>query len=211
MFIRKILNYILSKRKYYIFAKHATLKGHNYIFGRASSISITDGSSKDDIIIGDNVWIYGAVNSQNKGRIQIGNNVNIGYNSSLLAVDNIFIDDFTTVSYNVVITDNNNHPISPAFRQYMRTTPVNDDSRRWKHSSHDPIIIGKNCWIGQNSRIHKGVVLGDNCIVAANAVVTKGAPANCILAGNPARIVKTDIDKVEAPDTCVGYNEYIRR
>ena len=211
MCIRKILNYILSKRKHYIFAKHATLQGRNYIFGRASSISITDGSSKDDIIIEDNVWVYGAVNSQNKGRIHIGNYVNIGYNSSLLAVDNILIDDFTTVSYNVVITDNNNHPINPSFRQYMRTTPANDDSRRWKHSSHAPIIIGKNCWIGQNSRIHKGVVLGDNCIVAANSVVTKGAPANCILAGNPARIVKTDIDKVEAPDTCVGYNEYINR
>lgn len=53
-------------------------------------------------------------------------------------------------------------------------------------------------------------MIGDNCIVAANSVVTKSAPANCIIAGNPARIVKTDIDKVEAPATCEGYNDYVR-
>lgn len=211
MLLRKFIGRLHSFRKYRFFKKNAILIGTSYVFGRASSVSTTDGSTKEDITIGDNVCIYGAVNSQNRGKIQIGNNVYLGYNSSLLAVESISIGDFTTISYNVVITDNNNHPLSPSFRHYMRTRPVTDDSNRWRHSDHKPVIIGNNCWIGQNSRIQKGVVLGDNCIVAANAVVTKSAPANCILAGNPAKIVKTDIDKIEPPTTCLGYNEYVNR
>lgn len=211
MCLRKFINFISTIRKVNLFKKNATLLGKNYLLGRSSFVSIKDGSVKDDIIIDDNIKIHGAINSQNNGKIYIGKFVNIGYNSCLLAVDNIYIGDYTTISYNVVITDNNNHPINPSFRKYMSMMPADDDSTKWKHSAHAPVVIGKNCWIGQNSRIHKGVVLGDNCIVAANAVVTKSAPANCILAGNPARIVKTDIDQVEAPTTCEGYNEYVKQ
>ena len=211
MCLRKFINFISTIRKVNLFKKNATLLGKNYLFGRSSFVSIKDGSVKDDIIIDDNIKIHGAINSQNNGKIYIGKFVNIGYNSCLLAVDNIYIGDYTTISYNVVITDNNNHPINPSFRKYMSMMPADDDSTKWKHSAHATVVIGKNCWIGQNSRIHKGVVLGDNCIVAANAVVTKSAPANCILAGNPARIVKTDIDQVEAPTTCEGYNEYVKQ
>lgn len=211
MLLRKFIDKLHSYRKYKLFKKNAILLGKSYIFGRASFISITDGSTKDDITIGDNVWIYGAINSQNRGKIQIGEYVNIGYNSSLLCVDRIVIGDYTTISYNVVITDNNNHPINPDFRHYMRMRSATDDSKKWRHSDHKPVIIGRNCWIGQNSRIQKGVEIGDNCIVAANAVVTKSAPANCILAGNPAKIVKTDIDKIEPPTTCLGYNEYVNK
>ena len=65
-----------------------------------------------------------------------------------------------------------------------------DESRYWKHSAHAPVIIGENCWIGRNVSIMKGVTIGDNCVIAANSVVTKSIPANCIAAGNPAKVVK---------------------
>jgi len=55
-----------------------------------------------------------------------------------------------------------------------------------------PIIIGDNCLFSTGCVILPGVELGDNTIVAANAVVTKSFPeGNCILAGVPAKIVKT--------------------
>ena len=76
----------------------------------------------------------------------------------------------------------------------MRLTPVGHDMRMWKHSANAPIIIGENCWIGTSVRICKGVTIGDNSIVAACSVVTKDVPANCVVAGNPAKIVKTGID-----------------
>jgi acetyltransferase-like isoleucine patch superfamily enzyme len=66
--------------------------------------------------------------------------------------------------------------------------------RSWIYSMSKPIKIGSNCWLGEYSRICKGVTIGDNSIVAASAVVTKDVPPNSIAAGNPAQIVKRDID-----------------
>lgn len=210
MSMGKLFNKILAIRKKCQFNKKATLLGEDYLFGRGGYVSLMDGSTKNDVILEDHVWVYGALQSQNHGKIHMSQYSKLGVNCKILAVDSVLVGEYTAIADNVIISDNNNHPVNPSFRRYMRTTPEGDDSRMWKHAAHAPIIIGKNCWIGQNSRIQKGVVLGDNCIVAANSVVTKGAPANCILAGNPAKVVKTNIDQVEAPTSCEGYNEYSR-
>jgi NDP-sugar pyrophosphorylase family protein len=53
-----------------------------------------------------------------------------------------------------------------------------------------PIRIGNNVWIGDHALVLKGVTIGDNSIVGAGAVVTRDVPANVVVAGNPARIVK---------------------
>ena len=57
-----------------------------------------------------------------------------------------------------------------------------------------PVIIGNNVWIGYRAMILKGVTIGDNSIIAANAVVTKDVPANCIVAGNPAKIIRSEVN-----------------
>lgn len=54
-------------------------------------------------------------------------------------------------------------------------------------------FIGENCLIGIGAMIMPGVKIGDQVIVGAGAVVTKDVPSNCIVAGNPAKIIKTDI------------------
>ena len=54
----------------------------------------------------------------------------------------------------------------------------------------EPVIIGKNCFIGCNALIFKGVVLGDNCVVGAGSVVTGQFEDNCVIAGNPARVIR---------------------
>lgn len=67
-------------------------------------------------------------------------------------------------------------------------------SHDYIRSIHDvKTVIGKNCLIGANSFIMPGITIGDHSIVGAMAVVTKDVPPNCMVAGNPARVVKTGI------------------
>ena len=54
--------------------------------------------------------------------------------------------------------------------------------------------IGANCFIGGRSLILPGVEIGDHCVVGAGAVVTKSVPPRSLVAGNPARVLKSDID-----------------
>jgi len=53
--------------------------------------------------------------------------------------------------------------------------------------------IGRNCFIGGRSLILPGITIGDNAIVGAGSVVTRDVPSNTIVAGNPARVIRTDI------------------
>lgn len=55
------------------------------------------------------------------------------------------------------------------------------------------VNIGNNCVIGINSVILPGVVIGDNVVVGACSVVTKDVPSGSIVAGNPAKVIKTGI------------------
>jgi acetyltransferase-like isoleucine patch superfamily enzyme len=68
-------------------------------------------------------------------------------------------------------------------------------------ANHDPkdrskfimadITIGRNCWLGSGVTVLSGVTLGDNVTVGANSVVTKSFSSNCVIAGCPAKIIKT--------------------
>lgn len=54
-----------------------------------------------------------------------------------------------------------------------------------------PVKIGKNVWVGAHATILPGVMVGDNAVIAAGAVVTKDVPANAVVAGVPAKVIKT--------------------
>jgi acetyltransferase-like isoleucine patch superfamily enzyme len=54
--------------------------------------------------------------------------------------------------------------------------------------------IGRRCFIGARSIILPGITVGDECIVAAGAVVTKDVPPRCVVAGNPAEIIRREIE-----------------
>ena len=64
-----------------------------------------------------------------------------------------------------------------------------DHCRGLKADTH----IGENCVIGVRSLIMPGVSIGNSCIIAACSVVTKNTPPHCVVAGNPAKIIKTGV------------------
>lgn len=159
----------------------------------SARISFTNSKS---ITIGNNSRVYGNLRTVGSGKIQIGQHSQVGHYSRIGSVTSITIGNNTAVADHVIIIDNNNHPVNPIDRHYMQMTPSGSIERSWVNSDSAPIIIGNDCWIGQYSRICKGVTIGDGAVVAANSVVTKDVPPNSIAAGNPAKIVKTNIDEL---------------
>lgn len=183
------------KIRQFIHRKHIkslfTALGTRYNIMPESLIQLIDGSSARDIEFGDYVTLYGTIQSQSGGKVRLGDYTRLGKGSTIRALECVSIGSYTAIADNVVISDNGNHPIDPVFRRKMKEDALDGDMRLWKHSEHAPIVIGENVWICEGARINRGVCIGDNAIVAAGAIVTKDVPANTIVAGIPAKVIKS--------------------
>lgn len=190
--IIRLLNFLTL----YKYRHRITVIGKGNPIYYTARIILKQGALPSRMIIDGKARIYGTISACAQGSITIGAYTALGAGSRIDCVNSVSIGPLTAISTNVVISDNNSHPIKPADRKKMMITPAGSVMRSWMYSDSKPIIIGENCWIGENARVCKGVRIGEGSIVAANAVVTKDVPANSIAAGNPAKIVKTGIDLV---------------
>lgn len=112
------------------------------------------------------------------GKLTLGHNSYM--NESLIQCANsITIGDDCAIAGDVLIQDTDFHPIL-------------DENGKEKPVSK-PIVIGNKVWICAKATILKGVTIGDGAIVAAGAVVTKDVPARCVVAGNPAKVVRENV------------------
>ena len=198
--IKKIIKGLLNIRAKYYIRKRATLRGSGHLFYHTARISLRGGATKENIILDSHCWPLGIISVEKPGKVIMHPYTKIDGTTQILCVNRVEIGAYTRIAHNTTICDNNNHPVSPAFRKKMAQSSMTHKSRLWIYSDSAPIVIGENCWIGSNARICKGVTIGDNSVVAANSVVTKDVPPNCIVAGNPAKVVKTDIDKLPSPE-----------
>lgn len=110
-------------------------------------------------------------------RVKIGNHVSVMYNFVCMSRGGVIIEDDVSIAANTQILTNNH------------------DEKQHRILLCKPVVIKKNAWIGAGVTILPGVTIGENAIVGAAAVVTKDVPANTIVVGNPARIVrKVELD-----------------
>lgn len=113
--------------------------------------------------------------------IKIGNNVSFGNDCHIGCINEIIISDGVLLGSHVLINDHSHGKTDfissqrPADRELV---------------SKGPIHIAKNVWICDGVCVLPSVSIGENAIIGANAVVTKDVPANCVAAGNPAKVIK---------------------
>ncbi len=110
------------------------------------------------------------------GRISIGSYSIINPGVRISSADAIEIGQSCMLAMNCYLSDADWHDIH---------------HRIYAPGAHKPIKLGNNVWIGDSALVCKGVTIGDNSIVGAWSVVTKDVPANVIVAGNPARVVRS--------------------
>ena len=125
------------------------------------------------------------ITAKGNGSVEIGDDVGMS-GVTIYARESIKIGAKCLIGANSKILDNDFHPVDADTR---RETPG-------QHIPSKPVVIGENVFIGCNALILKGTVLGDNCVVGAGAVVSGKFEDNCIIAGNPAKVIK----KIEVKD-----------
>lgn len=111
--------------------------------------------------------------------IRIGRNVFINQNCTFYDLGGLDIHDDVMVGPNVNIITSS-HALAPSQRRNI--------------TIGKPIVIEKNVWIAAGATLIGGVTIGKNSVVAAGAVVTKDVPANSLVGGNPARIIRSISD-----------------
>lgn len=118
-------------------------------------------SSPSKLIIGNNVWIGKNVSLYAESGISIGNNIMIAKDVSIISSNHIFSD--------------------------VSKSTGNQGMKIEKQS----IVLEDNVWIGEKAIILKSVKISEGAVIGAGSVVTKDVPPYAVVAGNPAKVIKT--------------------
>lgn len=110
--------------------------------------------------------------------LTLGNSSFMNHGGRLYCAQSITIGDNTFIGFDVEIRDTDHHTLVGS----QKTAPI---------------YIGNHVWIGSKAIILKGVTIGDNAVIAAGSVVTKDVPQNCLVGGNPAKVIREQIDWVK--------------
>lgn len=183
-YIKKIPNY--SFYKIYTMLK-ALLHGclQRYKFKKCGKYLRTHGrvlvsTDNGKVILGDYVQMHHGIRFNVFGingrpaSVKIGDFVSIGERTEIRCTKEIVIGDHSLIAWDVEIMDTDFHKI--------------DNKIMCK-----PVHIGDNVWIGCRSIILKGVTIGEGSVVACGSIITKDVPPHCLVAGNPAKIIRTNI------------------
>ena len=122
----------------------------------------------------------------------------ISGNKDLLTIGERFSCGDVSIMVNAEVTIGHDVMIASGTRIITSTHDYNNNPM-WKHRVDRPIKIGNNVWIGAGVIILPGVIIGDYVVIGAGSVVTKHIPDRCVVAGNPAKLIKKlDINKFDS-------------
>ncbi|WP_028351362.1 acyltransferase [Bradyrhizobium murdochi] len=123
------------------------------------------------------------------GKIQIGSRTFIG-RSHLICYRSLSIGDDVIMSWGITIVDHDSHSVD----WIDRRNDVRDwraGRKDWEKIAHAPVVVSNRAWIGFNVSVLKGVTIGEGAAIGACSVVTRDVPPYTLVAGNPARVIRT--------------------
>lgn len=128
----------------------------------------------------------------------IGEKCRIGHGVHITVINKVVIGDYTNIGDRCLVSDNNHGDFSKNSYTFENNPKVPDvflmyEMQRPLHSK-GPVVIEHSCQIGEGSVILTGVTIGHNSIVSSNSFVRSDVPPYSIVAGNPAKVIRTFSD-----------------
>jgi acetyltransferase-like isoleucine patch superfamily enzyme len=138
-----------------------------------------------DIRVGDNCRISGQTtfsgrSTSNSPRLEIGNNVGIGWQTTIAVGTKVIIEDNVRIAGRAFLFGYPGHPMNAA----QRALGLADDD-----SQVGDIHLEKDVWLGSNVSVKGGVTIGEGSVVCTGSVVTKSLPPFVLAGGNPAKVI----------------------
>ena len=140
--------------------------------------------SQSQLILSGNsmIGLGSALTLEENATLSLGSSTYICAGATIRVAHKVTIGDQCAISWNVTIMDSDFHEYA------LEDGTIPEKTKE--------VIIGNNVWIGNNVLILKGVHIGDNAIIAAGSVVTKNVPEGSVVAGNPAKIIKSGVKPI---------------
>ncbi len=146
-------------------------------------------ASNSTLLVGAGSLVNAYIVTERSGAlVQVGCGTYLGA-STISSATSVTIGARVQLAWGAAIVDHDSHSTD-----YLQRRPDVGNWLRgekdWTHVACCPVVIEDDAWIGLHAIILKGVTIGARSIVGAGAVVTRDVPPDCIVAGNPARVIR---------------------
>ncbi|MGN5479539.1 acyltransferase [Cupriavidus basilensis] len=159
-------------------------KGNGLILGRNvhfGNVTLDFRGENNVVLVEDNVLLRGSILIHGGSTVRIGAGTKLHFNAILEAREGTSIDiGRNCLMSQVRITTSDVHSVFDL-----------DSGQRINHSRD--IAVQDHVWLSYDAMIAKGTVIGHDCIVGAKAMVAGQFPPNCVVAGNPARVIRKNV------------------
>lgn len=149
----------------------------NKFYDKCKSQSLLSISDRGKLDIDGNV-IFGPesrVIIEKNAKMSVGDKTYFSAQNKILCSNEVNIGKECSISWNILIMDT-------------------DGKHIIGKTAYGKVYIGNRVWVGANTTILKDTYIGDGCIIAANSVVKGVFPEKCLIAGNPAKIIRKNVE-----------------